>query len=169
MPSVTIRQGYVPGVLGRVATLHAAYYAAQHGFGVAFEAAVAKGLADFGPRLTEATNALWHGWHQGELVASIAIDGEDLGDGSAHLRWFCVDGRLQGQGVGRHLLEAALAFVDARGFPRTRLWTFEGLDVARRLYEQRGFVLEQSWRGTQWGTAVQEQRFVRPFRAHLAQ
>jgi GNAT superfamily N-acetyltransferase len=73
-----------------------------------------------------------------------------------------VDEVLQGQGVGRRLLERALAFADARAFRETHLWTFAGLDAARALYERAGFSLSEEWRGDQWGTEVTEQRFVRP-------
>ena len=40
-----------------------------------------------------------------------------------------------------------------------RLWTFAGLDAARRLYERAGFRLAEERRGTQWGIEVTEQRF----------
>ena len=39
------------------------------------------------------------------------------------------------------------------------LWTFEGLDTARHLYEKVGFKLVEEHKGTQWGTEVNEQRF----------
>ncbi len=51
----------------------------------------------------------------GEIVGLVAIDGEDLGGGFAHLRWFIVEDGLQGVGVGRRLLTAAMTFVDERG------------------------------------------------------
>jgi len=41
------------------------------------------------------------------------------------------------------------------------LWTFQGLDAARRLYEAHGFVLVEQWSGDQWGQAMVEQRFER--------
>ncbi len=162
MSDRTPERGYVPGLLGGIAGLHARYYARHHGFGAAFEVAVAQGLADFLPRLEHGPNAIWHVTEHGRTLASIAIDGEDLGQGLAHLRWFVVAEPLQGQGVGRQLLDAALAFVDARGFAATRLWTFRGLDVARHLYEARGFRLESSGPGASWGVVVEEQCFFRP-------
>ncbi len=41
------------------------------------------------------------------------------------------------------------------------LWTFRGLDAARRLYEANGFALVEEQPGRQWGEEVIEQRFVR--------
>jgi hypothetical protein len=43
----SIRTGYTPGCIGRVAQLHANYDAVTSGFGVTFEAKVARELADF--------------------------------------------------------------------------------------------------------------------------
>jgi GNAT superfamily N-acetyltransferase len=68
---------------------------------------------------------------------------------------------VKGSGVGRQLIEAALRFVDRHGFAETQLWTFQGLDAARHLYEQSGFALVEEYPGTQWGKEVLEQRFVR--------
>jgi hypothetical protein len=38
--------------------------------------------------------------------------------------------------------------------------SFEGLGAARHLYEKRGFRLVEQRRGKQWGTEVNEQRFL---------
>lgn len=158
---VHIATGWRPGVIGGIVALHAAYYTREHGFDAHFESAVARGLGEFAPRLQSPRNRLWTALAGGELLGSVAIDGEDLADGSAHLRWFIVDERLRGAGVGRRLLAQALAFCDAQGFACIQLWTFAGLHAARRLYEANGFRLAEQWPGMPWGPAIQEQRFVR--------
>ncbi len=45
-------------------------------------------------------NAIWSALRDGEIVGSVAIDGEDLGGGLAHLRWFIVEDGLQGAASG---------------------------------------------------------------------
>ena len=52
-----------------------------------------------------------------------------------------------------------MAFCTQKKYDRVFLWTFEGLDAARHLYESLGFKLIHQQGGTQWGTAVTEQRF----------
>ncbi|WP_343032454.1 helix-turn-helix domain-containing GNAT family N-acetyltransferase [Tritonibacter litoralis] len=158
---VTFHTGYQTGLIARVVDLHISYYARKAGFDSAFEAAVAGGLADFVPRLTHPQNEIWTATHAGQIIGSIAIDGQDLGDATAHLRWFIVDPSAHGTGIGRALLQKALAFVDEQGFETTQLWTFHGLHAARRLYESEGFVLASEYTGRQWGTEVLEQRFDR--------
>ena len=62
-------------------------------------------------------------------------------------------------GTGRRLLDEAVGFCRRSGRRRVELWTFAGLDAARRLYEQAGFRLAEERRGAQWGVEVTEQRF----------
>lgn len=159
--TVAIEAGCRPGLIARVTEMHALHYARSSGFGLAFESVVAGGLAEFAGRLDSPRNAIWAASSGGEIVGSIAIDGDDLGPGIAHLRWFIVDEAARGRGTGHRLLDTALTFVDQQDFAETHLWTFRGLDAARRLYETRGFKLAEERRGSQWGREMLEQRFVR--------
>jgi DNA-binding MarR family transcriptional regulator/GNAT superfamily N-acetyltransferase len=154
-----IREGYAPGCIGDVAGLHARYYAQASGFGVYFERKVATELSAFAEGLPAEGKNIWLFMDGGRALASIVIDG-DLAVRQAHLRWFIVDESLRGMGVGRALLERALAFADAH-YDETYLWTFKGLDAARHLYESAGFGLTGESEGRQWGSVVTEQRFLR--------
>lgn len=157
----SIARGYRPGVIGRIAEMHACYYAALVGFGQPFESLVAADMAELMGRLHNPRNEVWVALLGERIVGSIAIDGEGEG-GEAILRCFILDEVARGQGLGRRLLVEALAFCDRWGFAATRLWTFKGLDATRALYEEQGFVLVQEQVGEQWGAAVIEQCFVRP-------
>lgn len=154
-----IVEGYQPGCIGDIASLHARFYSEHWGFGAFFEQKVATGLAEFVDTLPADGKALWLYVENGRSLASLVIDGNDE-TGVAHLRWFIVDDSLRGSGVGRQLMARAMKFVDGR-FSETYLWTFKGLDAARHLYESFGFQLTEESEGTQWGTTVVEQRFSR--------
>lgn len=159
--AIIVESGYRPGAIGRITQMHANFYSRHVGFGAYFEAKVASALAEFSARPEIPDSRMWLALQGERIVGSIAIDSTDLGQGHAHLRWFIVDEGIKGMGIGRHLLNTALAFCDARQFDQTHLWTFRGLDAARRLYEQAGFKLVDEKPGTQWGKPVQEQQFVR--------
>lgn len=161
VPQLDIVAGYQPGLIARVTEMHALYYSRSSGFGRRFESVVAGGLAEFCDRLDKPCNEVWLAIQDGRILGSLAIDGEDLGDGIAHLRWFIVDDGVRGSGAGRKLLDAAMAFVGEMGFAETQLWTFAGLVVARHLYEAYGFRCVEERPGSQWGNKVLEQRFVR--------
>ncbi|MDF3834966.1 helix-turn-helix domain-containing GNAT family N-acetyltransferase [Cupriavidus basilensis] len=154
-----IQEGYQPGCIGDVASMHARFYSRTAGFGVFFERKVATEFAEFAQALPSSGKALWLYMENGRSLASLAIDGNE-NTGVAHLRWFIVDESLRGSGVGSRLLSHAMDFVDER-FGETYLWTFKGLDAARHLYEASGFQLTDEAEGSQWGTAVIEQRFSR--------
>lgn len=157
---LTIEKGYYSGIIGRIAEMHAGYYSDFVGFGAAFESTVASGVAEFVNRLENHRNALWSVQSGGRVLGSIAIDGEDLGPGKAHLRWFILEGEARGTGLGQKLIKKAVAFSEKAGFEEIHLWTFKGLDAARSLYEKNGFVLVDEYPGSQWGEEVMEQWFV---------
>ncbi|MBS0863781.1 bifunctional helix-turn-helix transcriptional regulator/GNAT family N-acetyltransferase [Enterobacter mori] len=156
-----IVSGYRPGMIGRIAEMHGSYYAREHNFGSFFEAKVAAGLAEFSGRLAKPCNQVWLAVMNGRIVGSVAIDGEDLEPGEAHLRWFILDDGCRGHGVGKKLLSEAMTFCDSEGFSAVHLWTFNKLTAARRLYESFGFTLAKEWEGDQWGSRIIEQQFTR--------
>jgi len=161
MPA-SVHAGWLPGSIGRIVELQARYYADLVGFGLPFEAKLARELAGFCLDFQPGRDGLWLAVEDGRIEGSIAIDGAHAARDGAHLRWFILSDRLRGQGMGRRLLDCATRFADARGHASTYLWTFSGLDAARDLYEAAGFRLVHEASGDQWGRVVTEQRFERP-------
>ncbi len=151
--------GYVPGAIGRITELHADYYSKFSGFGLYFESKVASEMAEFLNRFNEDIDGFWIAKMDGKIVGSIAVDGIKSDSEGAHLRWFIVDPNYQGRGIGTKLLQEAIVFCKRNNFRRTYLWTFEGLDAARHLYEKNGFFLLEEREGNQWGVIVNEQLF----------
>ncbi len=159
--AVTVTAGYTPGLTGATVALLAPRILENHPFGPAFETRIAADMAEFLSRLGAPRNSIWRAEQYGRIVGSISIDGEHLGHGHAHLRWFVVAPDVTGRGTGKRLLEQALTFCDSSGFSETHLWTLKGLDAARSLYERNGFTLAEEYEGDQWGGRVTEQKFIR--------
>ena len=157
--AVTIEKGYIPGCIGRVTELHARYYSRLVGFGLLFEAKVARDMAEFCSRYDEERDGLWLANLDERVHGSILIDGLHGKDKGAHLRWFIVSDEIRGSGVGNALINTAMEFCRSRGYERVYLWTFAGLHAARHLYEKAGFELISQQRGAQWGVEVDEQCF----------
>ena len=160
-PGPKIVRDYVPGVIGRVTELHATYYARRWGFGRFFETKVATEFSAFVQRYDRRGDGLWAAVLGGRVEGAVIIDGRHADTDGAHLRWFIVSEALRGRGVGRRLIRRAIGFCDRQGYAKTYLWTFEGLDAARHLYEEAGFRLLRQQAGTQWGSEVNEQYFER--------
>ena len=153
-------EGYKPGVLAGLVRLHMEYYGTEWGFGAGFESLVAKDTAAFLDRYDERRDLILTVWRGPVLRASIVIDGSK--PLRAHLRWFVVDKRLQGKGLGGQLMERAMAFVDERSPSNTYLTTFVGLDASAALFRKHGFKIVTGERGDGDAGAVREQMWERP-------
>lgn len=152
-------QGFAPGLIGEVTARHGEYYGREWGLPVAFEAYVARGLAEFALRFDPARDGAWSVREQGELAAFLAAD---LGaePGLAQLRWFIADPARAGRGLGRRLLDTALAHCREQGVSEVFLWTFAGLCAARALYDRAGFALVQESLDDRYGRELVCQKLV---------
>ncbi len=149
--------GYFPGAIGKVTELHAVYYHECWNFDISFEIQVAAELSAFLSRFDPESDAIITAFVDDHFAGSVAIDGATP-DG-ARLRWFIVDPKFQGAGIGRKLADAAMTFCSASGTSMIHLWTFRGLDCARHIYEELGFTLSEEHEAQQWGSTIIEQRF----------
>jgi GNAT superfamily N-acetyltransferase len=156
-----VSKGYVPGCIGRIAELHAVYYAEHAGFGVFFESKVARELGAFCENYQEERDGLWVVKIGDTIQGSIVIDGSKAGIDGAHLRWFIMSDVYRGAGYGNALLSTAVEFCRIRNYNHVYLWTFHGLDAAGHLYRKFGFKIAAEHHGTQWGREVIEQRYER--------
>ncbi len=160
---ITVHNSWIPGAIGDIAALHARTYAGSHGFELYFEAKVARELGDFLMRFDPARDLFRCATAGGRVLGSVALDcGED--PASAHLRWFILDPRLRGRGLGRQWLAEAVLQARKVGMPEIHLWTLAGLDAAAHLYTEAGFRLAEVVTAEQWGRSVVERRMVMDLR-----
>jgi GNAT superfamily N-acetyltransferase len=151
--------GYVPGAVGKITEVHGVYYYENWGLDISFETQVGRELSEFVARFQGGQDGLWVANVAGAFAGSVAIDGGDAANQGARLRWFIVTPAFQGSGIGKALLEKSIQFCKEVGYKRIFLWTFEGLEAARYLYESAGFRLCQEHEVRQWGQDIKEQRF----------
>ncbi|MBV8623582.1 MAG: GNAT family N-acetyltransferase [Herbaspirillum sp.] len=159
MDDIHIRRGYLPGAIGRVAELHAAYYTENWSFGVYFEARTATELAAFMSRYDDSRDGFWTATVHGRVEGSITLDGQHAREQGAELRWFIASEKLRGRGVGDALLGEAVRFAVEQDYPSVFLWSFAGLQAANALCQRHGFVMTEERIGSHWGIKLNEQRF----------
>jgi GNAT superfamily N-acetyltransferase len=138
---VTFVEGFKPGFLGRMIQLQGEYYdVVWSAPGTSFEVMMARQMCDFHDACVPGRDLLLTAHVNGVLAGYIAVVGPSTeGRPGARLRWFLVDERYRGQGIGRQLLDRALDFCREHGFKTAWLWTMEGLEKAQRLYARAGF------------------------------
>ena len=151
--------GYYPGVAGKITEVHAVYYHEQWGFDISFETQVGRELSEFLVEFNETRDGLWVAQRNGMFAGAVAVDGRNARSEGARLRWFIVVPVFQGYGIGNELISRAVEFCRNNRYPRIYLWTFEGLDTARYLYEKLDFKLCEEHELDQWGQPISEQKF----------
>jgi len=155
--------GYYPGVVGKITEIHAVYYHEHWGFDVSFETQVGRELSIFVSEFDEARDGFWAATANGKFAGAVAIDGHHAMADGARLRWFIVDPEFQNAGLGNRLISRAVQFCKDKKYLKVFLWTFEGLDAARRLYERQNFRLIETHNVDHWGQQIKEQKFELTF------
>ncbi|GLY00117.1 GNAT family N-acetyltransferase [Actinoplanes sp. NBRC 101535] len=147
---VTIRALGEPGDLGWVVQAHGEVYANEFGWGTAFEALVARIVADYAGSHDPQREAAWIAEADGRRVGCVfcvdggAAEGGTGGGtdgGTAQLRILLVHPDARGSGLGGRLVDRCLEFAEQAGYSRMRLWTNDPLVAARHIYLKRGFQL----------------------------
>jgi GNAT superfamily N-acetyltransferase len=133
---VRIRTDLRCGDLGRIVTLHGTAYESLEGFGLRFEAYVARTVAEY-VLDNHSRGRIWLADRDDELAGCAAI--AERPRNVAQLRWVLVDPASRGTGLGRTLVSQAMDWCVDRNFDCIRLETTEGLPVSMQLYQKLGF------------------------------
>ncbi|WP_457425285.1 bifunctional helix-turn-helix transcriptional regulator/GNAT family N-acetyltransferase [Roseateles sp. P5_E7] len=149
-----------PGDLGWIVERHGAFYAAEYGLDVRFEALVARICADFVDRLQPEREACWIAARGPERLGCVMlVQARDesrgkLRPGVAKLRLLLLEPHARGLGLGKRLVRQCSDFARAAGYRRIELWTQSALTAARAIYAAEGYLLVRSEAGHGFGQDV---------------
>jgi N-acetylglutamate synthase-like GNAT family acetyltransferase len=154
--AVTIRTDVRPGDVGTIIHLHGVLYAREYGFDPTFEAYVAGPLSGFVIAAAD-RERIWIAEQDGRIVGCVAIVAAS--PETAQLRWYLVDPSARGVGLGKRLLQEAVAFARECGYESIILWTVSALAAAAHLYRSAGFRKVEEKPGRMWGVDVVEEKY----------
>jgi cytosine/creatinine deaminase len=154
--SIRIRKEMRPGDVGYITYLHAILYTPDQGWDHTFDSYVAIPLAEFALRKSP-QERIWIVENEGGISGSVAV--VRFSEREAQLRWLLLCPDLRGRGLGRRLVEEAVAFCRDAGYKSIFLWTVDALPVAARLYRSAGFREMEKVTHELWGSVVTEVKY----------
>lgn len=153
-PDISIRS-YKSGDAGYLAHRHGVLYAQEYGLDTVFESYVIIGMAKFFE--SGRPGNIWVAECGDRIVGGIAM--VSTAEDTAQLRWFLIEPEYRGIGLGRRMMDVAMAFCRDNGFVHVYLWTFCGLDAACHLYQQYGFRATEQKDNHTWKNQLTEEKW----------
>ena len=154
---MSIRTELKPGDIGYIIYLHGDLYAREYALDKTFEGDVAIRMGEFAKIYDPRKDYFAVAELDGRIVGSIVING--LSEEIAQIRWFLVHPDARGRGLGRQLIDGALAFCREHKFKKVTLWTISELKAAAHLYRQAGFTVTREETHEIWGASRTEQEY----------
>ena len=138
-PAVVELRGLRPGDVGWIAQRHGEVYAREYGWTIAFEALVARIVADYVDQHQPGRENAWLAEVDGQRAGCVLCVRKD--DETAQLRVLLVETWARGHGLGARLVDECIRFARASGYRKLVLWTNDILVSARKIYLAAGFEL----------------------------
>lgn len=156
LEDISIRTELQPGDIGYVIHMHGALYGKEYSYGLQFETYVAKGLCEFYEKYDPQRSRVWVCEHKNRMVGFLLL--MDRGE-SAQLRYFLIEPKYRGIGLGSKLMNLYMAFLRECGYQKSYLWTTHELTTAANLYKRFGFKFTEEKESTSFGKPLREQRY----------
>lgn len=144
---ITIRHELRCGDLGRIIALHGEVYEVLPGFGLRFEAYVARTIAEY-VLDNDANGRMWLLERDGRLVGCTAVVLRDNRRGQ--IRWVVVDPTERGKGLGKKMVTDAVAYCAENDCLSIFLETTDGLPESQTLYDSLGFKVTSTTNPLLW-------------------
>ncbi|RPI93070.1 MAG: GNAT family N-acetyltransferase [Chloroflexi bacterium] len=172
LKDISIRTELRPGDIGYVIYMHGDLYKREYGYGIQFEAYVAKGMCEFYEKYNPERNRVWVCEHKRSTTVPHAPGGSPVDNDrmigfmllmdrgkAAQLRYFLIQPEYRGIGLGSKLMSLYMGFLQECGYRESYLWTTHELGTAAFLYKRVGFQLTEEQESTAFGKPLREQRY----------
>lgn len=136
---------------------HRELYAAEYGFSSEFGDYVEKYVLEYDKCRDENKGSIWIAEADKKSIGVIAIVRVD--DSTVQLRWFLIEPKMRGKGLGHKLMGTVIDFCKAQKYKHIFLWTVSTLHSARYLYREYGFILTETKDNNTWTNNLKEERW----------
>ncbi|WP_271783410.1 bifunctional helix-turn-helix transcriptional regulator/GNAT family N-acetyltransferase [Aquimarina algiphila] len=157
LDDIKIRTYLKPGDLGFIIYRHGKLYAEEFQYGISFETYVARGIHEFYQSYNPDKERVWVCEHNGQIIGFLLLMKRE--NNSAQLRYFYIEKRYRGIGLGRKLMQLYMDFFHSCGYTSCYLLTADELETAASLYLNHGFELTKEIESTTFGKPVTERRY----------
>jgi len=154
-PGPVVFRGHRPGDMGWVVQRHGEMYHELRGWDETFEVLVARIAADFLENFDPKHERSWIAERDGRRLGCVFLTRRS--DTVGQLRMLIVEPHARGLGIGRRLVGECVSHARFVGYESMVLFTSQGLDSARRIYEAEGFQLVEEKPAEEWGKSHVEQ------------
>jgi len=157
LEEITIRTLLKPGDIGYVTYMHGYLYQKEYGYGVSFEAYVARGFYEFFEHYNPEFDRVWVAEHDNKIVGFLLLMHRQAR--VAQLRYFILDPAYRGIGLGKKMSGLYMDYFNEKGYEKSYLWTTNELFIAGNIYRKMGFQLTDEIASESFGKPLKEQRY----------
>jgi len=154
---IHIRTNIKPGDLGFIMFRLGDSYGKERNYNVTFEAYVGAGLSEFYENYNSNLDRVWICEYQNRTIGFLLAMHRP--DNAVQLRYFYLERKFRGIGLGKKLLLLAIDFVNKEKYNSCYLLTSNDLHDAAILYKKVGFSLTEEYDSTRFGVLLKEQRY----------
>ena len=146
-----------PGELSIAAAQAAEFYMNEIGLDHTFELYLFEKMTAFMKNKAKEKSEGWVADCNGAIAGFVGVDGE--GGKTARIVGLLLQPEFRKSGLGRRLMDQALAFCRENLYHKVYLWSFPELRDARRLYEYYGFTPTEEKTSAAWGKEITMERW----------
>lgn len=157
LDDITFRTSIKSGDIGILIYMHGVIYNKECSYDLEFEGYVCDTFSEFAKEYNSDKDKLILAEYKGNIIGSIAVIGRL--NNQAQIRWFLIEPKFRGIGLGWKLIDKSLEFCKIKKYSDIYLLTTSEQEKAIYMYTKRGFKKTMECTQNMWGKTITEERY----------